>query len=133
MASSSTTPVEDTIRRKFLNIPSQFAVGRCLTLATGDRGFEPHKPHHSKRLSSSFPPQGHGRLDFKGNALLASLDITSPSFQAKPQPARHRMIYSLLKEELDRPGGIHALQLRTKTPEEVERELARKKDAQGAA
>lgn len=34
------------------------------------------------------------------------------------QPARHRMVYGLLKEELDREGGIHALQLRTKTPEE---------------
>ncbi|KIW96650.1 uncharacterized protein Z519_02041 [Cladophialophora bantiana CBS 173.52] len=63
---------------------------------------------------------------------MTSLDITSPSFQSKPQPARHRMIYSLLKEELDQPGGIHALQLRTKTPEEVERELARLNGAQGA-
>ncbi|EXJ61382.1 BolA protein [Cladophialophora psammophila CBS 110553] len=63
---------------------------------------------------------------------MASLDITSPSFQSKPQPARHRMIYSLLKEELDRPGGIHALQLRTKTPQEVERELARQNGARGA-
>jgi BolA protein len=35
------------------------------------------------------------------------------------------MIYALLKEELEREGGIHALQLRTKTPEEVEREKAR--------
>jgi BolA-like protein 1 len=36
------------------------------------------------------------------------------------------MVYALLKDELDREGGIHALQLRTKTPEEVEREEARK-------
>jgi stress-induced morphogen len=31
------------------------------------------------------------------------------------------MIYALLKEEMDREGGIHALQLRTRTPEEDER------------
>jgi acid stress-induced BolA-like protein IbaG/YrbA len=37
------------------------------------------------------------------------------------QPARHRMVYGLLKEEMAREGGIHALQLRTKTPEEEER------------
>lgn len=43
------------------------------------------------------------------------------------QPARHRMIYALLKEEMERPGGIHALQLRTRTPEEEE--SARAKDA----
>jgi len=62
------------------------------------------------------------------------LDITSPAFASKPQPTRHRMIYSLLKEELERPGGIHALQLRTKTPQEIEREEKRKADglAQGS-
>lgn len=38
------------------------------------------------------------------------------------QPARHRMVYALLKDEMEREGGIHALQLRTKTPAEEERE-----------
>lgn len=41
------------------------------------------------------------------------------------QPARHRMVYALLKEEMAREGGIHALQLRTRTVEEEEREKAR--------
>jgi BolA protein len=31
------------------------------------------------------------------------------------------MVYSLLKEEMAQAGGIHALQLRTRTPEEEER------------
>lgn len=31
------------------------------------------------------------------------------------------MVYSLLKEEMEVQGGIHALQLKTKTPEEEER------------
>lgn len=38
------------------------------------------------------------------------------------QPARHRMIYALLKEEMYQDGGIHALQLRTLTPEEEEKQ-----------
>lgn len=46
------------------------------------------------------------------------LVITSEAFKSKLQPARHRMVYALLKEELERPGGIHALQLRTRTLEE---------------
>lgn len=58
------------------------------------------------------------------------LVITSDAFHSKSQPARHRMIYALLKEELDRPGGIHALQLRTRTPEEEEKQAAREKPAQ---
>lgn len=32
------------------------------------------------------------------------------------------MVYALLKDEMSREGGIHALQLRTRTPEEEERE-----------
>lgn len=34
------------------------------------------------------------------------------------QPARHRMVYTLLKDEMAKEGGIHALQLQTRTPEE---------------
>lgn len=41
------------------------------------------------------------------------------------QPARHRMIYSLLSEEMAAAGGIHALQLRTRTVEEHERARAK--------
>ena len=59
------------------------------------------------------------------------LVITSEAFKAKMQPARHRMVYALLKDELERAGGIHALQLRTRTPEEEERQLAREKTEHG--
>lgn len=31
------------------------------------------------------------------------------------------MVYNLLKDEMAQEGGIHALQLRTRTPEEEER------------
>lgn len=54
-----------------------------------------------------------------------ALNIVSEAFKSKMQPARHRMVYALLKEEMDREGGIHALSLRTKTPEEEEAEKRR--------
>ena len=57
--------------------------------------------------------------------------ITSEAFKSKMQPARHRMVYALLKEELERVGGIHALQLKTRTPEEEERQIAREKAERG--
>lgn len=41
------------------------------------------------------------------------------------QAARHRMVYALLKEEMSRENGIHALQLKTKTPAEEQRENER--------
>jgi stress-induced morphogen len=47
--------------------------------------------------------------------------ITSDAFAGKSQPARHRMIYALLKDELAKAGGIHALQLRTRTSQEEAR------------
>lgn len=53
------------------------------------------------------------------------LSITSAAFVAKPQPARHRMVYALLKDELERQGGVHALQLQTRTPDEDERRKAK--------
>ena len=56
--------------------------------------------------------------------------IASAAFEAKMQPARHRMVYALLKEELERKGGIHALQLRTRTPGEEER-LSAKEGVEG--
>ena len=59
------------------------------------------------------------------------LVITSDAFKSKMQPARHRMVYAILKEELQREGGIHALQLRTRTPEEEEKQIAREKAEQG--
>lgn len=54
--------------------------------------------------------------------------ITSDVFKSKMQPARHRMVYGLLKEEMAREGGIHALQLRTRTVEEEQRQLEREKE-----
>lgn len=58
------------------------------------------------------------------------LVITSEAFQSKMQPARHRMVYALLKEELEKPGGIHALQLRTRTREEEEKQFKKEKEDQ---
>ncbi len=51
--------------------------------------------------------------------------ITSAAFQSKMQPARHRLVYGLLRDEMAADGGIHALQLRTMTPEEEERQKAK--------
>lgn len=56
--------------------------------------------------------------------------ITSDAFRAKMQPARHRMVYQLLKDEMSQEGGIHALQLRTMTPEEEERREKAKEAAE---
>ncbi len=59
------------------------------------------------------------------------VEIISEAFKSKMQPARHRMVYALLKEDMERVGGIHALQLRTRTPDEEQRQLALGKAEKG--
>ena len=58
------------------------------------------------------------------------VNIASDAFKSKMQPARHRMVYTLLKDELAAEGGIHALQLRTRTVDEDEK--AKAKESGGA-
>ena len=59
------------------------------------------------------------------------LVIVSDAFKSKPQPARHRMVYALLKEELVAAGGIHALQLKTQTSQEREKQEVREQAERG--
>lgn len=49
------------------------------------------------------------------------LVIASAEFQDKTQIKRHRLVNELLKEDLAQEDGVHALQLRTMTPEEDEK------------
>ena len=49
------------------------------------------------------------------------LEIVSDVFEGKSLPARHRLVYSLLANEL-KNDGVHALQMKTKTPEEIKQD-----------
>ncbi|KAF2427504.1 bola-like protein [Tothia fuscella] len=79
-----------------------------------------HLHSHHKAMQGSTSKETHFRVS-----------IVSPAFQSKMQPARHRMVYSLLKEEMAQDGGIHALQLRTRTPEEEDRIKAQEEADRG--
>ncbi|KAJ9268271.1 hypothetical protein DTO212C5_5599 [Paecilomyces variotii] len=105
---TSKTPIEDTIREKLTN-----AFSPTTLLIRNDSHLHSH--HSAMRGVTSKETHFH-------------VTITSPEFASKPQPARHRMVYALLKEEMAREGGIHALQLTTRTPEEEERIAARQQE-----
>ncbi|KAL9016846.1 MAG: hypothetical protein Q9185_005844 [Variospora sp. 1 TL-2023] len=107
----SMTPVEDTVRLK---------ITEALKPSTLEIYNDSAKHAHHKAMQGSVSRETHFRIS-----------ITSEAFKSKMQPARHRIVYALLKEELDRAGGIHALQLKTRTPDEEEREIAREKAEQG--
>ncbi|KKK26149.1 BolA domain protein [Aspergillus ochraceoroseus] len=108
-APTSNTPVEDLIREK---ITTAFSPSTLIIRN------DSHKHAHHEAMRGAVSKETHFHVT-----------ITSPSFQSKLQPARHRMVYALLKEEMSREGGIHALQLRTKTPEEEQREVERQAQA----
>ncbi|KAL2154975.1 hypothetical protein VTH82DRAFT_3651 [Thermothelomyces myriococcoides] len=95
---ASPTPVEDAIREK---------ITAALKPTTLEIYNDSHLHAHHAPMQGVTSKETHFRLV-----------ITSEAFRSKMQPARHRMVYSLLKDEMQREGGIHALQLRTMTPEE---------------
>ncbi|KAI1184187.1 bola protein [Nemania serpens] len=97
-AMASDTPMEDTIRTK---------VTEALSPSRLEIFNDSHKHAHHKPMQNSTSRETHFRLV-----------ITSATFRSKMQPARHRLVYGLLRDEMAADGGIHALQLRTMTPEE---------------
>ncbi|SLM34753.1 BolA protein [Lasallia pustulata] len=107
----SVTPVEDAMRVK---------ITQALNPSSLEIYNDSHLHAHHKAMQGSTSRETHFRIA-----------VTSEAFESKMQPARHRMVYALLKEELEREGGVHALQLRTRTPKEEERQLAREKEERG--
>ncbi|KAF2022250.1 bola-like protein [Aaosphaeria arxii CBS 175.79] len=99
----SMTPMEDAMRAK---------ITETLKPTTLEIHNDSHKHAHHSAMRGVTSKETHFRLV-----------ITSEAFKGKMQPARHRMVYSLMKDEMAQEGGIHALQLKTRTPEEEERLL----------
>lgn len=108
---SSLTPMEDAMRVK---------ITEALKPTALEIYNDSHLHSHHKAMAGNVSKETHFRVV-----------ITSQAFKSKMQPARHRMVYALLKDEMAKEGGIHALQLRTRTPEEEERQLAREREEQG--
>ena len=129
LSTMSSTPIEDSIRLKVYTLlstlfPSQsnptFQITQALNPSTLEIKNDSANHAHHKAMQGSISKETHFRLV-----------ITSEAFRSKMQPARHRMVYTLLKEELEAAGGIHALQLKTRTLEEEERQHAREQAEQG--
>ncbi|KAG4436881.1 hypothetical protein IFR05_007644 [Cadophora sp. M221] len=108
---ASQTPMEDAMRSK---------ITTALNPTTLEIHNDSHLHSHHKAMAGSTSQETHFRVV-----------ITSEAFKAKMQPARHRMVYALLKEEMAMEGGIHALQLRTRTAEEERRQAEREGEEKG--
>ncbi|KAK6351231.1 bolA 1 [Orbilia javanica] len=104
MAAPSLTPMEDIIRRKITETfnPISFQIFN-----------DSHKHAHHAPMQGVTSKETHFRLE-----------IISEAFEKQTQMARHRSIYALLKDEMSEEGGIHALQLKTRTPKEAGEQVA---------
>ncbi|KAJ1883265.1 BolA domain UV induced protein Uvi31 [Coemansia sp. RSA 1722] len=71
---------------------------------------ESHKHRHHAPMKGVASTETHFKVK-----------IVSEMFTGQPLIKRQRGVYALFKEEMQMHGGIHALALVTKTPEEVEK------------
>ncbi|MFQ5876295.1 MAG: BolA family protein [Acidobacteriota bacterium] len=62
------------------------------------------------------------RVEVAGEDAHFSALVVSPAFEGKSRVEQHQMVYALLREEMA-SEAVHALQLRTCTPAELEREM----------
>ncbi|KAJ3733551.1 bola-like protein-domain-containing protein [Lentinula guzmanii] len=101
---SSSGPIELAIRSKLVSSLQPAA------LVIHNDSYQ-HRHHAPMRAQGG----GSGETHF-------SLEIVSDEFEGKTTMQRHRMIYSILSEELNQ--GLHALSLKTKTRAETSTEAA---------
>lgn len=70
---------------------------------------------HFAMYNDSYKHAGHHGIADAAEKIESHfrLEIISDEFQGMPLPKRHRLVYSILDEELK--SGVHALQLTTRT------------------
>ncbi|CDK27857.1 unnamed protein product [Kuraishia capsulata CBS 1993] len=80
------------------------------------------KPVFLDMANDSWKHAHHAGIRGATNVTESHFNVTivSDEFEGKNLPARHRLVYKLLEEELNEKG-VHALQLKTKTPREWEK------------
>ncbi|CAK9221860.1 unnamed protein product [Sphagnum jensenii] len=66
----------------------------------------------------SYQHAGHSGVERGATETHFNVKVVSESFEGRSLVKRHRLVYEVLKDELQ-TGGVHALSLITKTPREV--------------
>lgn len=79
-------------------------------------------PSHFKVANDSSKHSHHAGMQGASNVRESHfrLEIVLDKFDGLNLPARHRLVYGLLDDEF-KNQGLHALQLKTKTPAEWEK------------
>ncbi|OUM55508.1 hypothetical protein BVG19_g5055 [[Candida] boidinii] len=90
-----------------------------------------YKPVHFEIYNDSYKHAHHAGLRGASNTTESHfrMVIISDAFKGMTLPARHRTVYKLLDDEI-KLSGVHAIQLKTKTVEEWDKEQQRIKASQ---
>ena len=84
-------------------------------------GFPDYKNFAFGLYNDSHKHKGHAGVQENVSAETHfRIEMVSKKFEGLKLPQRHRMVYSLLQDEMAQANGIHALQLSLKTPQEYE-------------
>lgn len=85
-----------------------------------------YKPVHFEIYNDSYKHAHHAGLRGASNTTESHfrMVIISDAFKGMTLPARHRTVYKLLDDEI-KISGVHAIQLKTKTVEEWDKEQQR--------
>ncbi|AAS52316.1 ADR397Cp [Eremothecium gossypii ATCC 10895] len=77
---------------------------------------------HFAIYNDSYKHAGHAGMEHAANRTESHLrlEVVSEQFSGMALPKRHRLLYTLLDDEI-KHHGVHALQLTTRTPEEHDR------------
>jgi stress-induced morphogen len=79
----------------------------------------------TKRIETLAPGTEVKVYDYTGTGDHFEAQIVSPAFVGKDRMDRHRMVMTLLDQEM-KSGEIHALTMKTWTPEESKKFLIKK-------
>ncbi len=72
------------------------------------------------KIETSFPETMARVIDLTGTQDHYQATIISPAFKGKLMIEQHRMIYGIFQKEID-SGELHALTLKTYTPEQYQK------------
>jgi stress-induced morphogen len=71
-----------------------------------------------RRIETSIPGASAEVEDYTGGGDHFRATVTAPAFQGRSRVEQHRLVYDIFDAEIG--GAIHALSLKTQTPENEE-------------
>jgi len=110
--------------RPFLSRRAMSSAAASTPSSSSSEGGPVQQRVHAK-LQASFAPtflsvlnESHMHAVPRGSETHFKVTVISSAFEGKPLLARHRAVNAALAEELQTPGGIHALSIVARTPDQ---------------